>query len=765
MSEPLRLKLGLKTHKGVPGHENEDRILIGMDPASNDWLYSPEDVTTGDFGVAVVLADGIGQGQHGGKAASIICQTIKKLFDEMLEMPPEDAGILQLLQKFMVIANQQILLKAKENPELQNFASSASLALIKDFKAYIVWAGNTRVYRYSAQGVKGTFAENLPNIEQLNLDHTYANSKELWGAVKLPQDKKLDDLFQYFGLPHHQFKTGAFVTDLLQGEKILLCTEGLFDNIPVNKIQDILSQDILPDLLCDELVTASFHAGAKNNISVILTEVLNGPTSNSVEIRPLSARIAMARKIFPPLELPIEEENKEPKTTEGPKSQQHDETRYIKPMKVRTVLPEVHSGESEEEKNKHQESRKSDEQTTELPTRQSDPVTPYAPPPISEGKSKPRIMATAYPDPSDYTKAEDPPTTEPVEKDIKEETLETPPFTFLGNDDVPLEDQSQSESEVTDAPDEIVNDKNPTEEEAFLDFSSYEIEKSEEVEDQLHSFEEEESSDDRMEEDEEEVEIDNHEALVPPHEEDDDEPLLQKTGIKEDISNSDPKADKIELPRPNNGKNIFRIGIVVLAIILLGWFICNQEQNASFDELGLDQPKDENTNKSSNNKEQEKQIAKSDPPKIASEQTEQPIQKQDQVSQESQKKEEKEKEKEVKPEEKTAVVQKKEPNYDAKILANKQQLIDEIKALIKKKNELCRQIDTYQKNAPTKKKEKVQTLNYDCDQLDKKFSSIYDPKTGFFLTERYDFLSGTLENIKFSINQTDKKFEEIRLEQ
>jgi hypothetical protein len=91
-------------------------------------------------------------------------------------------------------------------------------------------------------------------------------------------------------------------------------------------------------------------------------------------------------------------------------------------------------------------------------------------------------------------------------------------------------------------------------------------------------------------------------------------------------------------------------------------------------------------------------------------------------------------------------------------------LLDEIVALWSTKKELCKRITTYRKNAPSKKQEKLDALVYDCTQLEQKFSSIYDEKSGYFRTVRYDFLIGTITNIKVSLKQTEDKLEEIRAE-
>jgi protein phosphatase len=57
---------------------------------------------------------------------------------------------------------------------------------------------------------------------------------------------------------------------LRDGDKVLFCSDGLWDMLSDAEIADVLKQDKSADLLCRELVDRANNAGGKDNITVIV---------------------------------------------------------------------------------------------------------------------------------------------------------------------------------------------------------------------------------------------------------------------------------------------------------------------------------------------------------------------------------------------------------------------------------------------------------------------------------------------------------------
>lgn len=892
MSETMRIRLGLKTHKGALGAENEDRFLIGMDPASNDWLYSPEEISVGEFGTLILLADGLRESGHGSKAANLVCQTIKKLFDEMLEIPPDEEGLISLLRKFFIIANQQLILKTQENPEIRGFGCSASMVLIKDDKAYIVWAGNCRVYRYSKKGVAGSYFCKADRLEQLNVDHQLGIEKKLLPKKTWPDDLSEDQLTVHFGMTHEQFSPGATVVQLHAEEKIMICTEGLFGSLEDLELEESLSQEATPDVYSEDLISKAFNANARESISVIIAVMLNGPVSSPIQRKEptelkLKAISLLGHNISEDVLISETNQDHSSGIEPGTKDFQSD----IKPMKVRTVLPD--GGEHADQEQFFAPTAKK-EPKPEEPLHSRDKIskisaienalkkeqllrklTPGAKKEklpeqedLQVSKSKPRIMATAYPDPVDQNdaKSNDP---KVLPDDVEKQTVPKPAEHTDDSDevsDVPPNMHSENnagnqgvesiEEEEEDLKDDYIGEEEPgdpfvaelpyeeekdeiseeqeeelgkeeistgdlaeylpdpiarelpieediesgsenlaEEKESKADLRDTEVEEKEEAESEVEPYLSDNPDEDlvipsiyademgspedsfQSDEDKETQEDQGEQVVATPSSQEPDRttggsPSTQKSNVTQSStiehgSLSSKGNDDTPLSRGPKGTIAglgIRIGIVLIAILLLGMFICNQMGSDNIEDLGLDRVDDRTTKAVPDNQSKRNPTAEEDTPQ---EEITADIERETVIEQPV------EKPVEEKKEEKPKVVEKdkeperliKEPDYDDRIKENKQQLTDEVESLLKQKNALCRQINTYQNNAPSKKQDKIKNLVYDCDQLEKKFISIYDSRSGFFKTVRYDLLNSTINNIKFSIEQTEKKFEGVRSEQ
>ena len=60
------------------------------------------------------------------------------------------------------------------------------------------------------------------------------------------------------------------VTSILDGDIFLLCSDGLWDMIPDNEIENFLSEGLEPKQLCKKLVNAANKAGGIDNITVVV---------------------------------------------------------------------------------------------------------------------------------------------------------------------------------------------------------------------------------------------------------------------------------------------------------------------------------------------------------------------------------------------------------------------------------------------------------------------------------------------------------------
>jgi serine/threonine protein phosphatase PrpC len=868
MSEPFKIRVGSKSNKGTLKTENDDRILIGMDPAANDWLFSPDPVQVGEFGTVLLLADGLGDNENGGSAANVICKTIKKLFDETLELPPYDEEKLRLLLKFFQIAQKQLHTHSLENPAHKNIGASATLVLLLENKAFIVWLGNCRVYRYNAKGIGKTYFSDLSNLELLTVDHTFETEKELFDDYRKERYFYPDGISKYVSTEIISPDISMTVVSLKKRDRILLCSEGLFSALTNENIQDILSSSEDPEIAADELISRAFNNGTEKNISAIVTDILEVeagiPVIENTEIQDVGkARILygipVADEVLPPL--PIEIIKKE-------KTISSDED--LVPVKLRTVMPEPEltsplddqSAENddipeidtpaagqielewpvenqntqidipivEEEPGEDKDEDIEDDTEEpgmheEEPTHSIDaPLMPDTPQSQIKGEMAERlarlkIMMTVYPDPEDKTQEND--DKFPIESEslvaqeddnsgiisheyddeIEEEgelgESEAIPFEEDNFEDIIIQEydaEVEEDIETEEEQDEFIEIPEPFES-AILPLSEdfeidlgentsvepeeeeyekdYEDEFTEEPESDIEELEEEEKEAEYEDEEQQEIEMETvfTSNVIEP----------QQTEVKASASETmntgvsvqKPIAHLIGAEREDKGpetsekkSKLWPYFLVLGFLILIPIWICkdnselNSDNNLDGASASISTVEENPSNQSADVVPLDtvsEQVAEPEPEETEEEEAEiinPPVTAVPDP--------ETEKPKEKKKEETKPKSDSRQPKYDAEVEKNKHQLLGEVQALLQQKNQLCKQISTYGKNAPESKSESIKQVQSKCDQLGQKFSSIYDQKSGYFKTVRYDFMKGTIKSIRVSMDQIDQQFKAIR---
>jgi protein phosphatase len=70
------------------------------------------------------------------------------------------------------------------------------------------------------------------------------------------------------------------VQRLLNGDQVLLCTDGLFDMVSDASISALLQQPGSPSEVCQRLVAAALEAGGRDNVTVVLARYRIGKEGN-----------------------------------------------------------------------------------------------------------------------------------------------------------------------------------------------------------------------------------------------------------------------------------------------------------------------------------------------------------------------------------------------------------------------------------------------------------------------------------------------------
>jgi serine/threonine protein phosphatase PrpC len=206
-----------------------------------------------------VLADGMGGHPEGEVAAQLALQTVSALYQK--EARPIVANVTEFLSTSLMAAHHQIIRYAGEKGMLDTPRTTLVAAIVQGTSATWVHCGDSRLYV-------------VRNGELLTRtrDHSYLEQQSGAGAVRLDRINR-NILFTCLGSPTKPVFDVTGPVTLQQGDKILLCSDGLWGSLADIEIVRHLSTQSVSDAVPD-LVEAALRNGGEHsdNVTVIALE-------------------------------------------------------------------------------------------------------------------------------------------------------------------------------------------------------------------------------------------------------------------------------------------------------------------------------------------------------------------------------------------------------------------------------------------------------------------------------------------------------------
>jgi PPM family protein phosphatase len=207
-----------------------------------------------------VLADGMGGHPEGEVAAQLALQTISALYQK--EARPLVADVSEFLSTSLMAAHHQIIRYASEKGMLDTPRTTLVAAIVQGTSATWVHCGDSRLYVVRD-------GELLTRTR----DHSYLEQQSgIAGVVRLDRINR-NILFTCLGSPTKPVFDVTGPVTLQQGDKILLCSDGLWSSLSDEDIvRDLCSKSVseaVPDLVEVALRNGGDHS---DNVTVIALE-------------------------------------------------------------------------------------------------------------------------------------------------------------------------------------------------------------------------------------------------------------------------------------------------------------------------------------------------------------------------------------------------------------------------------------------------------------------------------------------------------------
>ncbi len=228
--------------------------VIGMRRTNNeDAIYINEQKNL------YLVADGMG-GWNAGEVAS---STAISAFVKAMENA-ENGEILDKMMSAVAQCNKEVYQKSRENIEFLDMGTTLVAVTIENEKMFVVHVGDSRVY---------LFREN--NLQQITTDHSYVMELVKIGSITREEAEvhpKRNIITRAIGI-REDVEADTIIEDMKQGDKILLCTDGLSNMVSKGEMTKILIEQCSTEEKVKKLVVLANEKGGLDNISLILIEI------------------------------------------------------------------------------------------------------------------------------------------------------------------------------------------------------------------------------------------------------------------------------------------------------------------------------------------------------------------------------------------------------------------------------------------------------------------------------------------------------------
>jgi protein phosphatase len=268
----LRVRFGALSHPGKVRPKNEDHFLVSQFSRTQRILTTniPDDQVpeqTGDDAYSMIVADGMGGMAAGDVASRMAITTGLKLFQKSPKWGfkinrKEARELLDRLNSYLRDIDMAITQKSEGDRKFFGMGTTLTAAYSIGVDLFIIHLGDSRAYLFR-NGV----------VSQLTKDHTVAQAMADAGYIaqkEVRRHNKRNVLTNFLGGHHGKVKADVRWLRLADGDRLLVCSDGLTDMVDDQSIAEILGSRELPNDAAQSLVDLALERGGKDNVTVLV---------------------------------------------------------------------------------------------------------------------------------------------------------------------------------------------------------------------------------------------------------------------------------------------------------------------------------------------------------------------------------------------------------------------------------------------------------------------------------------------------------------
>ena len=238
------MKIVSKTDIGLKRKNNQDYFSTGKLSDNSVWA---------------VVCDGMGGAAAGDLASSMAVEIISKRLVANYRDGMNYNSMKNLLASAIAAANIEVYDKSRSESTLDGMGTTVIATIIVDGTACIAHAGDSRVFIYSGG-----------SLRQITKDHSIVQDlidKGKLTAEEAKKDIRKNIITRALGVGE-ELLVDYYVEDITENDILIICTDGLTDNVSNETIVDILKQSDF-SILPEKLINAANLNGGSDNITIV----------------------------------------------------------------------------------------------------------------------------------------------------------------------------------------------------------------------------------------------------------------------------------------------------------------------------------------------------------------------------------------------------------------------------------------------------------------------------------------------------------------
>ena len=264
----MLLKHGVATDTGNVRPQNEDAYV------ASDQLFA--------------VADGMG-GHNAGEVASALATTL------LLERAVGQTLTPEWFVEAITSINRTIHESAAESTERRGMGTTiCALALVnpqgettEPQQVALANVGDSRIYLARA----GKF-------RQLSVDHSYVQELVTEGLITEEEARvhpRRNIVTRALGIDD-RVSVDSWLIPLFAGDRFILCSDGLVDEVPTADIATLAAQQREPQMIADALVALAKRNGGRDNITVVVVDAIGDSPQSFIGEPALETHLTRSKK-------------------------------------------------------------------------------------------------------------------------------------------------------------------------------------------------------------------------------------------------------------------------------------------------------------------------------------------------------------------------------------------------------------------------------------------------------------------------------------